>query len=151
DRYDRRLAHRAHKIRKGEHLLPVLSISIAFGRFPRLDRASEAGDICTSTERPAGTSHYDRADISVVIRPPERLYEIPHHRGAESVQLVGTVQRDGRDPVRCLVQNLLILHKGSRALLFVFTRLADSRLEPLLAPLPPPLYFTLSLARHRSP
>ena len=67
---------------------------------PPLDRSAPA-----QNPRPAPVTITTRTSSSASIAI-ERVDQLAHHRGRERVQLVGPVQRDGRDVVGDLVEDL---------------------------------------------
>ena len=63
------------------------------------ERLATAGQVGTGAEAAAGTGDDDHAHVVVGVDAIERVDQLAHHHARERVELVGAVQRDGRDVV----------------------------------------------------
>ena len=66
------------------------------------------GNVITAAERWAGAVDQDNRDVVIGLRRPERVYHLPPELEAERVALLGAVERDPRDPVLYVVQDILV-------------------------------------------
>ena len=73
----------------------------------------ESGDVAAGAERAAGASQHDDAHVVVGTGHVHGLVDLVRHDVRPGVQLLGTIERDRRDAVADVVQDLLVRHVRS--------------------------------------
>ena len=70
------------------------------------------GHVHAAAEAAAGAGEDDDAHVAVRVRALDGVEPLRQHQVVEGVQPLGPVQRDGRDAIRHVVQDVFVLHGG---------------------------------------